>query len=217
MPLDLGPGADTYAGTLVRRGEATAQVTATGMHTKFGHTAELVRMAHGASSQQKAVFHIVLNLAMFNSVVILLIGVYAYAHAMPWSDITPLLLTSILAAVPVALPATFTLAAALGARSLAKLGVLPTRLSAVDEAATIEILCADKTGTLTANQLSVTSVRPMPGFDEAYVLGMAALASSEGGEDLVDAAIRVASSKQQGAHLPKISKFVPFDLSLIHI
>jgi H+-transporting ATPase len=211
LPLDLGPGADTYAGTLVRRGEATAQVTATGMHTKFGHTAELVRMAHGASSQQKAVFHIVLNLAMFNSVVILLIGVYAYAHAMPWSDITPLLLTSILAAVPVALPATFTLAAALGARSLAKLGVLPTRLSAVDEAATIEILCADKTGTLTANQLSVTSVRPMPGFDEAYVLGMAALASSEGGEDLVDAAIRVASSKQQGAHLPKISKFVPFD------
>ena len=175
LPIEAGPGVDTYAGALVRRGEATAEVTATGVHTKFGRTAELVRTAHAASSQQKAVLRIVRNLAIFNGVVILIIGAYAYFHAMPWSEIIPLLLTSVLAAIPVALPATFTLAAALGARSLAKLGVLPTRLSAVDEAATIDVLCSDKTGTLTRNQLSVTSVKPMPGFDEAHVLGMAAL------------------------------------------
>jgi H+-transporting ATPase len=211
LPLEAGPGVDTYAGALVRRGEATGEVTATGVHTKFGKTAELVRTAHVVSSQQKAVLRIVRNLAIFNGVIILLIGAYAYAHAMPWSEITPLLLTSVLAAIPVALPATFTLAAALGARALAKLGVLPTRLSAVDEAATMDVLCSDKTGTLTANQLSVTDVRPMPGFDEAHILGMATLASSEGGQDSVDAAIRSASSKNQPSDLPKLAKFVPFD------
>jgi H+-transporting ATPase len=211
LPIEAGPGADTYAGALVRRGEATAEVTATGVHTKFGKTAELVRTAHVESSQEKAVLRIVRNLAIFNGVVILLIGAYAYAHAMPWSEITPLLLTSVLAAIPVALPATFTLAAALGARALAKKGVLPTRLSAVDEAATIDVLCSDKTGTLTANQLSVTSVRPMPGIDEAHVLGMAALASSEGGQDSVDAAIRSASLQKPASDLPKLTKFVPFD------
>jgi H+-transporting ATPase len=211
LPIEAGAGVNTYAGALVRRGEATAVVTATGVHTKFGRTAELVRTARAASSQQKAVLRIVRNLAIFNGVVILLIGAYAYFHAMPWSEIIPLLLTSVLAAIPVALPATFTLAAALGARSLAKLGVLPTRLSAVDEAATIDVLCSDKTGTLTRNELSVTSVKPMPGFDEAHILGMAALASSEGGDDAVDAAIRSASTHKPASDLPKLITFVPFD------
>jgi H+-transporting ATPase len=211
LPIEAGPGVDTYAGALVRRGEATAEVTATGVHTKFGRTAELVRTAHAASSQQKAVLSIVRNLAIFNCGVILIIGAYAYFHAMPWSEIIPLLLTSVLAAIPVALPATFTLAAALGARSLAKRGVLPTRLSAVDEAATIDVLCSDKTGTLTRNQLSVISVKAMPGFDEAHILGMAALASSEGGDDAVDAAIRSASTQKPASGLPKRITFVPFD------
>jgi len=93
--------------------------------------------------------------------------------------------------------------------SLAKLGVLPTRLSAVDEAATIDVLCSDKTGTLTRNELSVTGVKPMPGFDEAHVLGMAALASSEGGDDAVDAAIRSASTQKPALDLPRLSTFVP--------
>ena len=211
LPIEAGAGMDTYAGALVRRGEATAEVTATGVRTKFGRTAELVRTAHVVSSQQKAVLRIVRNLAFFNGAVILLIGVYAYVHSMSWSEIVPLLLTSVLAAIPVALPATFTLAAALGARSLAKLGVLPTRLTAVDEAATIDVLCSDKTGTLTRNELSVTSVRPMSGFDEGHVLGLAALASSDGGQDSVDAAIRAAASHTPVSDLPKLTNFVPFD------
>jgi H+-transporting ATPase len=211
LPIEAGPGTDTYAGALVRRGEATATVTATGVRTKFGRTAELVRTAHVVSTQQTAVLKIVRNLAIFNSVVILAIGTYAYTHAMPWSEIVPLLLTSVLAIIPVALPATFTLAAAVGARALAKQGVLPTRLSAVDEAASIDVLCSDKTGTLTRNALSVTSVRPMPGFDEAHVLGLAALASSEGGQDPVDEAIRAAASHKPASLLPKLAAFVPFD------
>lgn len=103
------------------RGEATAEVKATGAHTKFGRTAELVQTAHVVSSQQNAVLRIVRNLAIFNGGVILLIGVYACTHKMPWSEVIPLLLTSVLAAIPVALPATFTLASALGARVLARL------------------------------------------------------------------------------------------------
>jgi H+-transporting ATPase len=211
LPIEAGPGVDTFAGALVRRGEATAVVTATGARTKFGRTAELVRTAHVVSTQQKAVLKIVRNLAIFNGVVILAMVAFAYTHAMPWSEIVPLLLTSILAAIPVALPATFTLAAAIGARSLAKLGVLPTRLSAVDEAASIDVLCSDKTGTLTLNALSVTSIRPLPGFDEAHVLGLAALASSEGGQDPVDEAIRLAASHKPASDLPKLATFLPFD------
>ena len=208
---EAGPGFQTFAGALVRRGEAVAEVTATGTRTKFGRTAELVRTAHVVSSQQKAVLRVVRNLAVFNGILIVLMVVYAHAHAMPVAEIIPLILTAVLASIPVALPATFTLASALGARALARQGVLPTRLSAVDEAASIDVLCADKTGTLTRNQLSVTKVQPMPGFDEAHVLTMAALASSDGGQDPVDAAIRSAAAEKVSPNPPKLSQFKPFD------
>jgi len=211
VPLDAGPGTHTYAGALVRRGEAVAQVTATGARTQFGRTAELIRTAHVISSQQKAVLRVVRNLAGFNGALIAMLAAYAYFLQMPVTEIMPLVLTAVLASIPVALPATFTLAAALGARALAKVGVLPTRLSAVDEAAAMDVLCADKTGTLTRNALAVTSVQPMPGFDVPQVLTLAALASSDGGEDPVDAAIRaVAGVKHTGVE-PRLVKFVPFD------
>jgi H+-transporting ATPase len=211
VPIEAGPGVQTFAGALVRRGEAVAEVTATGTRTKFGRTAELVRTAHVVSSQQKAVLRVVRNLAAFNGVVIVMLVAYAYFLKMPLAEIVPLVLTAILASIPVALPATFSLAAALGARALAKLGVLPTRLSAVDEAGTTDVLCADKTGTLTQNALTVTTVRPMPGFDEAHVLGLAALASSDGGQDPVDGAIRAAAARKTVSDAPKLVKFVPFD------
>ena len=211
VPIDAGAGFETYAGALVRRGEAVAEVTATGPRTKFGRTAELVRTAHVESSQQKAVLRVVRNLALFNGAVIVLLVAYANALQMPFGEIVPLVLTAVLASIPVALPATFTLAAALGARALAKMDVLPTRLSAVDEAATIDVLCSDKTGTLTQNELTVTAVHAIFGFDEPHVLGLAALASSEGGRDPVDAAIRAAAAKTPAPDLPKLTKFVPFD------
>jgi H+-transporting ATPase len=210
IPIEAGPGVQTYAGALVRRGEAIAEVTATGARTKFGRTAELVRTAHVTSSEQKAVLRVVRNLAMFNSVVIAILVAYAFWLAMPLVEIIPMVLTAILASIPVALPATFTLAAALGARALAHLGVLPTRLSAVDEAATVDVLCVDKTGTLTRNELKVTAIRPASGFDEASLLGLAAVASADGGQDPVDAAIRSAALSK-GAKLPRLIKFIPFD------
>jgi H+-transporting ATPase len=211
IPVEAGPGFQTYAGALVRRGEAVAEVTATGTRTKFGRTAELVLGAHVVSSQQKAVLRVVRNLALFNGTLIVILVVYAAAHAMPLAEIIPLVLTAVLASIPVALPATFTLAAAVGARSLARVGVLPTRLSAVDEAASIDVLCADKTGTLTRNELTVTAIHHAPGFNDARVLGLAALAASDGGEDPVDAAIRSAAAHNAFPDLPKLTTFVPFD------
>jgi H+-transporting ATPase len=211
VPIEAGPGLQTYAGALVRRGEAEAEVTATGVRTKFGRTAELVRTAHVVSTQQKAVLRVVRNLAAFNGVVIILLVAYSCYLKMPVADIIPLVLTAILASIPVALPATFTLASALGARALAKVGVLPTRLSAVDEAASMVVLCADKTGTLTQNALTVATVQAMPGFDDAHVLALAALASSDGGDDPVDGAIRAAAASKKVSDAPTLVKFAAFD------
>ena len=211
VPIEAGVGLQTYAGSLVRRGEAVAEVTATGVRTKFGRTAELVLTAHVVSTQQKTVLRVVRNLAAFNGVVIIVLVTYAAFLKMTLAEIVPLALTAVLASIPVALPATFTLAAALGARALAKSGVLPTRLSAVDEAASMDVLCVDKTGTLTQNALTVTVVHPMLGFDEAHVLALAALASSDGGQDPVDGAIRSAALAKPVADAPKIIEFVPFD------
>jgi H+-transporting ATPase len=122
VPIETGPGLQTYAGALVRRGEATAIVTATGTRTKFGHTAELVRIAHVESTQQKTVVRVVRNLAVFNGAIIVLLVGYAHARNLPTGEIIPLVLTAVLASIPVALPATFTLAAALGAKALGTLG-----------------------------------------------------------------------------------------------
>lgn len=220
VPIEAAAGQQTYAGALVKRGEAVAEVTATGARTQFGRTAELVRTAHAVSSQQQAVLHVVRNLAVFNGIVIVGLVAYALALGLPMADIVPLVLTAVLAAIPVALPATFTLAAALGASALAKLGVLPTRLSAVDEAASIDVLCVDKTGTLTSNALVVTAVHPLPGFDATQLMALAALASSDGGLDPVDGALRAAAGavtpKPAGrtapaAESPRLISFTPFD------
>jgi len=211
IPTEAGSGVQAYAGALVRRGEAVARVSATGERTKFGRTAELVRTAKVESSQQKTVLRVVRNLALFNGAVTIMLALYATALGMPIRELIPLLLVAVLSSIPVALPSMFTLAAAVGARALGAQGVLPTRLSAVDEAAGIDILCSDKTGTLTRNELAVMSVRTMPGFDEARVLALAALASSDGGQDPVDAAIRRAASNAPPADAPTLVAFVPFD------
>jgi H+-transporting ATPase len=210
VPIEAGPGFETYAGALVRRGEAMAEVTATGARTKFGRTAELVRTAHLESTEQKAIFRVVRNLALFNGGIIILLIAYAVRLAMPFAQIAPLVLVAVLASIPVALPSMFTLAATVGARAVARQGVLPTRLSALDEAAGMDVLCADKTGTLTRNELAVTACQALPGFDEGEVLAMATLASSDGGADPLDSAIR-AASRLANVTPWKLVTFTPFD------
>jgi len=210
MPVEAGAGSVTFAGVLVRRGEAVAEVEATGARTKFGRTAELVRTAHAQSSEQTAIFRIVTYLAAVNGALALALIGYAVAIHLPLSEIIPLALVAILASVPVALPATFTLATALGAQALTRRGVLPTRLSAIDEAAVMTVLCVDKTGTLTRNELALMATIPMPGFDAAEVLRLARLASSDAGPDPIDSAVRAAAADASIAPDPT-RVLVPFD------
>jgi H+-transporting ATPase len=214
IPVETAAGKTTYAGGLIRRGEAVAKVVATGTRTYFGRTAELVSVAHVESTEQKAVLDVVRNLTVINFVIV--VGIVAYALSIEVSvrEIALLVLTAMLSAVPVALAATFTLAAALGARTLALKGVLLTRLSALHEAATIDVLCCDKTGTLTLNELSVGEVRVVKaGYDAADVIGFAALASSADGQDPIDAAIRKMLVKNNSAgRAPLVAtNFEPFD------
>lgn len=211
--VEAGAGRSAYAGAVVRRGEATARVTATGRHTYFGRAAELVRVAHVESAEVKAVLGLVRNLSVLNAAIV--IGLVAYAHviALPGGQILQLVLTAMLAAVPVALPATFTLGAALGAKHLASKGVLLTRLTALHEAATINVLCADKTGTLTENRIGIASTQPLrAGWSTDDVLCYAALASSADGRDAVDRAIRAAAERATPQHsVPKLLRFSAFD------
>ncbi len=212
LPVEGEPGAQTYAGALVRRGHAIAEVTATGLHTRFGRTAELVQTARVVSTQEKAAMRMVRNLTVFNAVIVLIQLVCATVLDLPVQDIVPLTLTALLAAIPVALAATFTLARVLGAHALAREGVLPAQLSALDEAASLDVLCLDKTGTVTQNALTVTEVWAAPGFAQAQVLALAALASAQGGQDTVDAAIRTAAALDTGWKAsPTLTKFIPFD------
>jgi H+-transporting ATPase len=159
MPIEAAPGKTAYAGALVRRGEAMALITGTGVSTYYGRAAELVRVAHVESTEIKVVLSLVRNLSIINAVLVIGLVAYAGAIGMRTAQIISLVLTALLSAVPVALPATFTLGAALGARTIALKGVLLTRLSALHEAAMIDVLCVDKTGTLTENKLAVAAVR----------------------------------------------------------
>jgi H+-transporting ATPase len=212
VPVDADPGGRVHAGSLVRRGQAIAEVTATGRNTYFGRTAELVRVAHARSTEQAAIFGVTRNLAIVNGAIAALVVVYAWVIALPALDLIRLALTALLATIPVALPATFTLSAALAAQILARRGVLLTRLSAAHEAAAMDVLCADKTGTLTRNELEVVEVMAMPGFDRGRVLALAALASSEAAQDPIDAAVRAAAAKAAADRaVERPTRFVPFD------
>ncbi|HYA47777.1 MAG TPA: plasma-membrane proton-efflux P-type ATPase [Burkholderiales bacterium] len=212
IPVEAAAGDPVYAGSFVRRGQALAEVTATGARTYFGRAAELVRTARAASTEQLAVFAATRNLAVVNGTIAVLLVIYAYVTALPAGDVVRLALTALLATIPAALPATFTLSAALSAQALARRRVLLTRLSAAHEAAAMDVLCADKTGTLTRNQLEVAEIAAMPGFDRERVLALAVLASSEADQDPIDAAIRASAVKPMtpGAS-ERLVRFVPFD------
>jgi H+-transporting ATPase len=212
VPVDADPDSPVYAGALVRRGQAVAEVTATGTKTYFGRAAELVRVARAASTEQAAIFGVTRNLAVVNGTVALLIIGAAYTMALPAADLIRLALVALLATIPVALPATFTLAAAFSAQTLARRGVLLPRLSAAHEAAAMDTLCADKTGTLTRNALEVIEVSAMPGIGRERVLALAALASSEADQDPIDAAVRAAAAVAVDRDTTELLlRFVPFD------
>jgi H+-transporting ATPase len=135
LPVEGGPGKPAYAGTVVKRGEATGEVMATGPRTYFGKTAELVRTAKTVSHLETVILTIVKYLVALDVLLVAALLVYAMITGIPLAEIVPFALILLVASVPVALPATFTLATALGSLELAKRGILVTRLSAIEEAA----------------------------------------------------------------------------------
>jgi H+-transporting ATPase len=194
QPLEAGRGRTAFAGSVVIRGEASGEVIATGARTYFGKTAELVRTATTVSHLQAIIFTIVKNLVMLDAVLVLILLVYARLAHLPMMEMLPFALMLLVASVPAALPATFTLATALGSMELASSGVLVTRLSAIEEAAAMEVLCSDKTGTITQNRLAVTDVKPCAPYGEDDLLRFAMLASDAASQDPIDLAILAAAS-----------------------
>jgi H+-transporting ATPase len=178
-PIEADRGRNLYAGSLVNRGEASGEVVATGDRTYYGKTAELVRSARTSSHLETIIFTIVKYLVAVDTGLAAVIFLYAMFSGMPLTETLPFVLILLVASVPVALPATFTLATALGALELAYRGVLVTRLSAIEEAAALDILCSDKTGTITQNRLSLVELHPYPPFTDQDLLRFAAYTCDE--------------------------------------
>ncbi len=212
LPTEAETGASTYAGSIVKRGEATGEVTATGSRTYFGKTAELVKTAKTVSHLQRTILTIVKYLVVLDLVLVAALLAYAFATGMPLQETIPFALILLVASVPVALPATFTLATALGALDLAKHGVLVTRLSAIEEAAAMEVLASDKTGTITRNQLAVAALLPYASYNEDDVLRLGALACDDATQDPIDLAV-LNAARAQGLlrEVPQRLQFIPFD------
>ena len=212
LPVEASPGQTAYAGATVKRGEASGEVAATGQRTYFGKTAELVGAAKTVSHLQKIIFAVVRYMVLLDLVLVSALLLYALITAIPLSEILPFALILLVASVPVALPATFTVATALGALELARLGVLITRLSAIEEAAAMDVLCSDKTGTITQNRLALGAVRAYAPYGEDDVLRLAALASDGATQDPIDLAIlNAAHDRGPFPGVRQRLRFVPFD------
>ena len=217
LAVDATPGHSAYTGSIVRQGEASGEVTATGARTYFGRTAELVRSSAAPSHMQKTIFSIVKRLVAFDLVLVLLVIAYALRHALPLGDTLVFALMLLVASVPVALPATYTLATAVAASRLARQGVLVTRLPAVEEAAAMDTLLSDKTGTLTQNALSLDACKVLNGASESELLRVASLASDAATQDPLDLAVLAAFSQRRqeatgiAPEQPRRTAFHPFD------
>ena len=211
--VDVGVSATVYAGSIVRRGEATGEVTATGQRTYFGKTAQLVSTAKTVSHLESVVQGVTAYLAAVSVAMLLLVVIYgSIVHQLPLGDLLPFALILLVASVPVALPATFTLAAALGSGELAQRNVLVARLSAVEEAAGMDVLCSDKTGTITQNSLTLASSQPFAPYSAADLLRLAALCSESATQDPIDLAIlQAAQTEGIAIDLSTRLSFVPFD------
>jgi len=201
-----------YSGSIVRRNEATTVVIKTGKNTYFGKTTELVQLARPKLHMEEITTRIVDYLLFIVIMLIAAMFTVTYLHGMNIIYVIPLALVLIVFAVPVALPAMFTVSMAVGSLEIAKKGALITRLSAIEDAASMDTICADKTGTLTMNRLSITKLLPMDGCKEDELALFGALASEEANQDPIDMAF-INYAKSRGLNISdyKIKKFFPFD------
>lgn len=190
-----GPGEVLASGSVVRRGEGNGVVMLTGAKTYFGRTTQLVQQARPKLHIEEVVTKVVRWLFVIVGGLLALVAVLSVIRGAPLWEMVPLLLVLLMSAVPVALPVMFTVSMAVGSKELARRGVLVTRLSAAEDAATMDVLCVDKTGTITVNRLAVTGVIPLEHATEADVLFAGALASQEANQDPIDLAFLAAAKE----------------------
>ena len=211
---DKKPGEVLSSGSVVRRGEGNGVVMLTGAKTYFGRTTQLVQEARPKLHIEAVVAKVVRWLFVIVGALLGVVILLSLVRGTPLMEMIPLMLVLLMSAVPVALPVMFTVSMAVGAKELAKRGVLVTRLSAAEDAATMDVLCVDKTGTITMNQLAVTGVIPLEHASEADVLFAGALASQESNQDPIDLAFLAAAKERHiFDNLPKVTpvSFAPFD------
>ena len=205
-----------YSGTVVRRGEASAVVVATGTRTFFGRTTHLVETAHPKLHVEEVISRMVRWLLVVVGVLVAVAVIVSLVRGIPLVEILPLSLVLLMSAVPVALPVMFTVTMAVGSVALAREGVLVTRLSAAEDAATLDVLCADKTGTLTANRLTLVRALPQPGFAEDDVICDGAFASNDADRDPIDVAFIEAARARAIGGGGQVFSFQPFSPETRH-
>lgn len=208
------PGDVLSSGSIVRRGEGNGVVLLIGAKTYFGRTTELVQQARPTLHIEAVIAKVVRWLFVIVGALLGMVFILSLIRGVGLLEIVPLMLVLLMSAVPVALPVMFTVSLAVGSKELARRGVLVTRLSAAEDAATMDVLCVDKTGTITMNQLAVTGVIPLNGATEADVLRAGALASQEANQDPIDLAVLAAATQRHvfdGVPPVLPVSFAPFD------
>jgi len=214
LTVDKKTGDGLLSGSVLKRGEITGIVSLTGSKTYFGKTVELVQIARPKLHVEEVISRVTRWLLLMVGVMLSIGLVLAISKGMDLIEILPLTVILLLSAIPVALPTMFTITMALGSLELARKGVLVTRLDASEDAATMDVVCADKTGTMTMNKLSIAEVMATEGYGKEDVMLYGALASQEANQDPIDLAF-LSAAREMGISLSGYSQkvFVPFDPS----
>jgi len=211
LPVDKKIGDTAYSGSVVRQGEMQGAVTATGMHTFFGRTAQLVETAQTRSHFQQAVLRIGNFLILTTLGLVALVLLVALFRGDPFVDTLLFALILTVAAIPVALPAVMSVTLAVGAATLARMQAIVSRLVAIEEMAGMDILCSDKTGTLTKNELTLGEPVPIGTRDARDLLLAAALACERDSPDAIDTAILYGFPARDRLAEYEVFRFTPFD------
>lgn len=215
--IDVKQGETLYAGSLTKGGEGTAMITATGTQSFFGKTAKLVMTARHKMHMEEVVAKIVRLLFISVISVLIITAVIGLLNGQSLLTVLPLILILLVSAVPVGLPAMFTISMARGSKELAENGLLVSRLSATEDAATLTTLCIDKTGTITKNELSLKQTIPTGHFTSPDVLRFGTMASVKADNDGIDLAFIQEAEKQRLIPADfKQESFIPFNASIKH-
>ncbi|MEM3191006.1 MAG: plasma-membrane proton-efflux P-type ATPase [Candidatus Parvarchaeota archaeon] len=212
LPVDKKENDIVFSSSIVREGEATAVVISTGKNTTFGKTAELVKIAKSRTHLESNIFKILEYLMILDVVIIAAIFVGSYFFGIQLLLVVPFSLLILLTSVPVALPAAFTVAMAYGTERLSSKNILVTKLEAIEEASTMNVVCLDKTGTITKNQLSISDPIEFGKFSKEDVLRYGSLASRSEDNDEIDLAV-IRGAKEMSIDLKgyTVKEFKPFD------